>query len=91
MNVAVLLGALARALPLEAEGGGIFYATHGVWNIIIQLGSIAVLMLVANLLRRCIPFVRKSLMPVSVLAGFLMLAIKLILQKCFGKDLSMPP
>ncbi len=61
----------------------IFYATPGVWNLIIQLGIIAALMLLANLFRRRIPFIRKSLMPVSVLAGFLMLALKLVLQKCF--------
>ncbi len=64
----------------------IFYATPGVWNLIIQLGIIAALMLLANLLRRQIPFIRKSLMPVSVLAGFLMLAVKLVLQKGFGID-----
>ena len=64
----------------------IFYAKPGVWNLIIQLGVIAVLMLVANLLRRRIPFIRKSLMPVSVLAGFLMLALKLVLQKGFHID-----
>ena len=75
------------AMPalLDADGG-IFYASHGVWNIIIQLGIIAALMLIANMLRRNIPFVRKSLMPVSVLAGFMMLAVKLILQKCFDID-----
>ncbi len=64
----------------------IFYATPGVWNMIIQLGIIAALMLASNLLRRQIPFIRKSLMPVSVLAGFLMLALKLVLQKCFRID-----
>ncbi|MBQ2062258.1 MAG: hypothetical protein II458_06235 [Oscillospiraceae bacterium] len=64
----------------------IFYATPGVWNVILQLGIIAALMLVANLLRRQIPFIRKSLMPVSVLAGFLMLALKLVLQKGFHID-----
>ena len=69
---------------LAAEANEIFYSTHGVWNAIIQLGIIAALMLVANLLRRRVPFIRKSLMPVSVLAGFLMLAIKLVLSKGFG-------
>ena len=64
----------------------VFYATHGVWNMIVQLGIIAVLLLLANLLRRRVPFIRKSLMPVSVLAGFAMLAIKLILQKGFKID-----
>lgn len=69
---------------LAAETKEIFYSTHGVWNAIIQLGIIAALMLFANFLRRQVPFIRKSLMPVSVLAGFMMLAIKLILSKCFG-------
>ena len=69
---------------LEAEAKSIFYATSGVWSAIIQLGMIAGLMLFANMLRRQIPFVRKSLMPVSVIAGFLMLAIKIVLDKCFG-------
>lgn len=68
---------------LDTEANTIFYATHGVWNIIIQLGVIAALLLIANMLRRRIPFVRKSLMPVSVLAGFMMLAVKLILEKGF--------
>lgn len=68
---------------LEAEVKEIFYSTHGVWNAIIQLGIIAALMLIANLLRRRVPFIRKSLMPVSVLAGFMMLAIKLVLSKGF--------
>ena len=62
----------------------IFYATHGVWNLIIQLGIIAALLLAANGLRRRIPLIRKSLMPVSVLAGFMMLALKLILSRGFG-------
>ena len=65
----------------------IFYATPGVWNMIVQLGIIAALMLFANLLRRRIPFIRRSLMPVSVLAGFLMLGIKLLLRKGFRIEL----
>ncbi|MBQ7060852.1 MAG: hypothetical protein IJM85_03615 [Clostridia bacterium] len=64
----------------------IFYSTPGVWNLIVQLSMIAVLMLAANLLRRRVPFIRRSLMPVSVIAGFIMLAIKLILQKAFKID-----
>ena len=66
-----------------AEAKPIFYATAGVWSLIMQLGVIALFLLLANLLRR-IPFIRKALMPVSVLAGFLMLAFKLLLEKGFG-------
>jgi ESS family glutamate:Na+ symporter len=66
-----------------AQAAPIFYATHGVWNLVIQLGMIAAIMLLANFLRRQIPFVRRSLMPVSVIAGFMMLGLKLLLEKGF--------
>lgn len=48
----------------------------GLWNIIIQFGIIAAAVLVSNVLRRKIPFVRKSLMPTAVLAGFLLLILR---------------
>ena len=66
-----------------AQAAPIFYATHGVWNFVIQLGLIAAIMLLANFLRRQIPFVRRSLMPVSVIAGFMMLGLKLLFEKGF--------
>ena len=69
---------------LSTEANEIFYATSGVWNAVFQIGLIAVFMLAANLLRRHIPFIRRSLMPVSVLAGFMMLITKIVLDKCFG-------
>ena len=75
---------LLSPILLLAETPVIFYSTHGVWNAVIQLGMIAALMLIANMMRRRIPFIRKSLMPVSVLAGFMMLAFKLIVEKGFG-------
>ena len=46
------------------------------WNSILQLGIIAGVILVAHFLRRGIPFIRKSLMPTAVLAGFIMLVLK---------------
>lgn len=46
------------------------------WNIIIQFGIIAAAVLVANVLRRKIPFIRKSLMPTAVLAGFILLILR---------------
>ena len=48
------------------------------WNFIIQLGYIAIAILLATFLRQKLSFIRKSLMPVAVLAGFLLLAAKLI-------------
>lgn len=46
------------------------------WNPIIQIGIISGLILLANLLRRKIPFIKNSLMPTAVLAGFILLILK---------------
>ena len=51
-------------------------ANHVLWNIIIQLGLIAGAILLANLLRQKLGFIRRSLMPIAVLAGFLLLIVK---------------
>ncbi len=52
-------------------------ANTGLWDIIIQLGLIAGALLFANVLRRKIPVIRKSLMPTAVLAGFLLLILRM--------------
>ncbi len=51
-------------------------ANTSLWNIIIQFGIICAAILVANVLRRKITFVRKSLMPTAVLAGFILLILR---------------
>ena len=51
-------------------------ANQALWNIVIQLGLIAAVILLANLMRQKIPLIRKSLMPVAVLGGFLLLIAK---------------
>lgn len=51
-------------------------ANSGLWNPIIQFGIIAGSIIVANFLRRKLPFVRKSLMPTAVLGGFIVLLLK---------------
>ena len=48
----------------------------GLWSPVIQLGIIAILVLISNILRLKIPLVKKTLMPTSVLAGFLLLGFK---------------
>ncbi|MBR5730372.1 MAG: hypothetical protein IKX89_00320, partial [Firmicutes bacterium] len=48
------------------------------WNSIIQLAIIAAALLCAMFLRRGVPFIRKSLMPTSVLAGFILLILKAV-------------
>ena len=51
-------------------------ANQGLWSFIIQLGLIAGAILLAQLLRQKVSLIRKSLMPVAVLAGFLLLIAK---------------
>ncbi len=51
-------------------------ANTALWNGIIQMGVIAAAILVSNMLRRKIAFVRKSLLPTSVIAGFMLLILK---------------
>lgn len=48
----------------------------GLWSPVVQLGIIALLVLISNILRLKVPFVKKTLMPTSVLAGFLLLGFK---------------
>lgn len=46
------------------------------WGPIIQLGIIAGFILIANVLRQKIGFIRRSMLPTAVLGGFLMLLLK---------------
>lgn len=48
-------------------------ANTSLWNVVIQFGIIAAAILLSTLLRRKLPFVRKTMLPTSVLAGFLLL------------------
>ena len=52
-------------------------ANHALWNIIVQFGLLAGAILLANLLRQKLSFIRKSMLPVAVLAGFLLLFAKI--------------
>ena len=46
------------------------------WKVVLQLGYIAVGLLISNLLRRKVPFVKKGLVPTAVIAGFIFLILK---------------
>ena len=50
-------------------------ANVALWSPIIQIGIIAGLILLANVLRRKIYFIQKTLMPTAVLAGFILLLL----------------
>ena len=47
-----------------------------IWDFLVQMGILMVILLLANTLRRKIPFIRKSLVPTSVIAGILVLVLK---------------
>jgi ESS family glutamate:Na+ symporter len=51
-------------------------ANTALWDAIIQFGAIAAAILAANILRRRLAFVRDSLMPTAVLAGFIILILR---------------
>ena len=51
-------------------------ANTALWSPIVDIGIIAGLILLANVLRRKIPAVQKSLMPTAVLAGFILLLLR---------------
>ena len=53
-------------------------ANTALWAPMVQVGIIALVLLLANVLRRKIPLVRKSLMPTAVLGGFLLLIFEYI-------------
>lgn len=52
------------------------HANTALWQPIIQIGIIAGLLLLANIIRRKIGFIRRSLIPTAVLAGFILLILK---------------
>lgn len=51
-------------------------ANLSLWNVVIQLGMIAGSLLLANFLRQRLSFIRGSLMPIAVIAGFILLILK---------------
>ncbi len=51
-------------------------ANASLWNIIIQIGLIAGSILVSNMLRNRVAVIRRAMMPVAVMAGFLLLLLK---------------
>ena len=54
---------------------GVSFSDLSVWPVILLMGVILGGLLVGNILKRSVPFLRKSLIPVSVLGGVVLLAI----------------
>ena len=59
-----------------------------VWSFVIVLSILFIGMLAANLLRRRVPFLRKSLIPSSVLGGFLILLADWAFKAAFGHSMN---
>ncbi|MDR0929819.1 MAG: hypothetical protein LBM74_08960 [Oscillospiraceae bacterium] len=53
-------------------------ANTGLWGFMVQMGILCATLLVANLLVRKLPLIRKTLLPTAVLAGLLLLILKSI-------------
>ena len=51
-------------------------ANHALWNVIIQMGYIAAVILIAISLRQTVKPIRKTMLPVAVLGGFILLLAK---------------
>ena len=51
-------------------------ANTALWNIIVQLGMVAGAILIAHFLYRAVKPIRKAMLPMPVLAGFLLLGAK---------------
>jgi ESS family glutamate:Na+ symporter len=50
------------------------------WNAVLQLALLCALLFLANVIRRKIPFIRKSLLPTAAIGGFLALGLRLLAQ-----------
>ncbi|MBR6790892.1 MAG: sodium:glutamate symporter, partial [Oscillospiraceae bacterium] len=53
-------------------------ANTALWSPIIQIGIISGLILLANVLRRKVTFIRRSMMPTAVLGGFILLILRTV-------------
>lgn len=52
------------------------YLNTTLWGGMLQIGIVCAMVIIANILRRKVPIIRKSLMPTAVLAGFIALVLK---------------
>ncbi|MCH5158460.1 MAG: hypothetical protein J1F33_04600 [Clostridiales bacterium] len=71
-----LLG--ANALPAIALLSVESFSETTVWTVIVQIFILIGALLIGNILRRVIPFMRKSLVPSALLGGTIVLLLKLI-------------
>ena len=66
---------------------GVNFWDSSIWSFIITLSILLIVMLIANMLRNLLPFVKKLMIPSSVLGGFLILFISFAYKELTGKTL----
>ena len=82
-NLTAILKIMQPNMFLNVVSDTLANAEHFSWHFVVFL-SIGLMMLIANVLRRKIPFMRKVLMPTAVIAGFLALIIKEVVFAASG-------
>ncbi len=60
---------------------------YSVWGFVLLIGVLLFSLLLANLLKKSIPFLKKSLIPTSVLGGILLLIVSVVYNAIFGKNI----
>lgn len=58
-----------------------------VWSFVISLSALLLAMMAANALQKLVPFLRRLMIPSSVLGGFLLLVVIWLVRKLFGAEL----
>ena len=69
---------------------GMNFWDANVWSFVLTLALLFTAMIAANVLRRVVPFIRKALIPSSVLGGFLLLLANAIARWVFDHPLFTP-
>lgn len=54
----------------------VIFSDYETWQIVIQFAFICLILLLSNVLRRKVPFIKRSLLPTAVIGGFIGLIIK---------------
>ena len=64
---------------------GVSFSDLSVWPVIILMGVVLGGLMIGNVLKRIIPFLRKSLIPVSVIGGLVLLLISSVCKIITGE------
>ena len=77
---------VSLASNLLANAESLDFTNSGVWTFILLISVLCASLLLANVLKRLIPFLKKSLIPTAVLAGLILLIISSVYTSITGKE-----